>query len=108
MTTRYGEYLGVIIIIFYLCEPENEYSQETTKNSTDELLADNEIVVMSNYKVKKQNSRRRKSEMKSMEIASNVTRVTSKPRINEAIGLETPAPWETLSSQGRPSMMSKW
>ena len=56
------------------------------KSSTDELFADDETVVISNSKVKKQESKRRKNEVKNIEIASNITKVEIKPRINEAIG----------------------
>ena len=47
---------------------------------------------MSNFKVKKQEYKRRKNEVKNIEVASNITRVKNKPRINEAIG-DTGTTW---------------
>ena len=43
-------------------------------------------MVMSTCRVRKQESKRRKNEVKSIEIASNITKVKNKPKVNEAIG----------------------
>ena len=70
---------------YILCENEDEYSPESTKNSTDEC-EDDETVITSNCRTEEEDSTENNIEIKKVEVTNNITRVTNKPKLNQAIG----------------------